>query len=65
MSSKEEGFVFCHSAKSILEIIYEETKDVPQSEWGRLPKDLAENHNHYLYGDPKHYSALNIGRNSA
>ena len=26
---------------------------VPDSEWEKLPRDLAANHEHYLYGSPK------------
>jgi hypothetical protein len=33
--------------------IEELTKDVPEEEWESLPKDLAANHEHYLYGHPK------------
>ena len=28
-------------------------KDVPPEELAKLPKDLAKNHDHYLYGTPK------------
>jgi hypothetical protein len=27
--------------------------DVPQEEWDRLPADLTDNLDHYLYGTPK------------
>ena len=29
------------------------TADIPEDEWDKLPADLAEQHNHYLYGTPK------------
>ncbi len=29
------------------------TADVPDEEWDKLPADLAEHHDHYLYGTPK------------
>jgi Arc/MetJ-type ribon-helix-helix transcriptional regulator len=34
-------------------IFAEIAKDVPDSEWDKLPRDLAQNHDHYLYGTPK------------
>ena len=27
--------------------------DVPESEWAKLPDDLTDNLDHYLYGTPK------------
>ena len=27
--------------------------DVPDEEWDKLPTDLAEQHDHYIYGTPK------------
>lgn len=40
--------------KSIFEIILEGMeRDIPQAEWGKLPTDGAEEHDHYLYGSPK------------
>jgi hypothetical protein len=36
--------------RSILEIVAEATKDVPDEEWERLPTDLSKNVDHYLYG---------------
>ena len=29
------------------------TADVPDEEWDKLPTDLAEQHDHYIYGTPK------------
>jgi Arc/MetJ-type ribon-helix-helix transcriptional regulator len=40
--------------KPIWEEILEMTADVPDQEWDKLPSDLAEQHDHYLYGTPKH-----------
>jgi len=37
----------------IWEEILEMTADVPDAEWDKLPTDLAEQHDHYLYGTPK------------
>jgi Arc/MetJ-type ribon-helix-helix transcriptional regulator len=40
-------------AKPIWERIQDLTADVPDEEWDKLPTDLAEQHDHYLYGTPK------------
>ena len=37
----------------IEEVLNELAKEVPQDEWDRLPSDLNENLDHYLYGVPK------------
>ncbi len=42
-----------HSVKPIWERILERTADIPDEEWDKLPVDLAEQHDHYLYGTPK------------
>ncbi len=39
--------------KPIWEEILETTADVPDEEWDKLPTDLAEQHDHYLYGTSK------------
>ena len=39
--------------KPIWEEILERTADIPDEEWDKLPTDLAEQHDHYLYGTPK------------
>ena len=39
--------------RPIEEEIREIFKDVPAEEWAKLPKDLIENLDHYLYGYPK------------
>jgi Arc/MetJ-type ribon-helix-helix transcriptional regulator len=39
--------------KPIWEEILELTADVPAEEWDQLPSDLAEQHDHYIYGTPK------------
>jgi hypothetical protein len=41
------------SHKPVWERILERTAAVPDEEWDRLPADLAEQHDHYLYGVPK------------
>jgi Arc/MetJ-type ribon-helix-helix transcriptional regulator len=40
-------------AKPIWEEALELTADVPAQEWDKLPSDLAEQHDHYIYGTPK------------
>jgi hypothetical protein len=40
-------------ARPIEEIIRELAAQVPQAEWDRLPRDLTDNLDHYLYGTPK------------
>lgn len=35
---------------SILEMVSAITKEVPESEWERVPADLSKNVDHYLYG---------------
>ena len=39
--------------KPVWERIQDLTADVPDEEWDKLPTDLAEQHDHYLYGTPK------------
>ena len=39
--------------RPIEEEIREIFKDTPAEEWAKLPKDLIENLDHYLYGAPK------------
>ncbi len=39
--------------KPIWEEILELTAEVPDEEWDKLPTDLAEQHDHYIYGTPK------------
>jgi hypothetical protein len=40
--------------KSIWQLADEFAKDIPAQEWERLPTDGAEQHDHYIYGMPKH-----------
>jgi hypothetical protein len=40
-------------AKPVWEEILELTADVPDEVWDKLPADLAEQHDHYIYGTPK------------
>jgi hypothetical protein len=40
-------------ARPIQDILEELASEVPHSEWERLPADLTDNLDHYLYGTPK------------
>lgn len=40
-------------ARPIEETLAELARDVPQADWDRLPPDLTDNLDHYLYGAPK------------
>ncbi len=39
--------------KPIWEEILESTADIPDDVWDKLPTDLSEQHDHYIYGTPK------------
>jgi len=39
--------------KPVWERILERSAAIPDEEWDKLPTDLAEQHDHYLYGTPK------------
>jgi hypothetical protein len=41
------------SLQSILDIVSEATRQVPERDWARLPTDLSKNADHYLYGTKK------------
>ena len=36
--------------QSVLDIVSEATRQVPERDWARLPTDLSKNVDHYLYG---------------
>jgi hypothetical protein len=40
-------------AGSILEMVSEVTREVPEHEWERVPADLSKNVDHYLYGSKR------------
>jgi hypothetical protein len=40
-------------SRSVWDIFAESRKRVPPEEFARLPKDGADQHDHYLYGHPK------------
>jgi len=39
--------------RPISEIFEELSSQIPHEEWAELPRDGAEQHDHYLYGSPK------------
>jgi hypothetical protein len=41
------------SGPPIEDILEELAGEVPQAEWDKLPVDLTDNLDHYLYGTPK------------
>jgi hypothetical protein len=41
------------SAHPIEDWLRELAKEIPQEEWDKLPDDLNDNLDHYLYGTPK------------
>jgi len=43
--------------KPIWEVIEEENGLIPPEVWAALPTDLAEQHDHYIYGTPKRPTA--------
>jgi len=42
-----------HSARPIEDLLKEIAEEIPQQEWDRLPSDLNDNLDHYLYWVPK------------
>ena len=54
-SSDEEPAVAPH--KPIWEEIQELTAGIPDEVWDKLPTDLSEQHDHYIYGTPKRPTA--------
>jgi hypothetical protein len=41
------------NARPIEEVLMEIAAQVPDEEWAKLPPDLADQHDHYIYGTPK------------
>ena len=41
------------SARSIWEELAEIAQSIPREEWNKLPSDLTDNLDHYIYGTPK------------
>jgi hypothetical protein len=52
-ASAKSGVSLGNSLHSILDIVSEATRQVPESDWARLPTDLSKNVDHYLYGTKK------------
>jgi hypothetical protein len=51
MAAKKREEIAKH--KPIWQIAQELAASIPAEEWEKLPKDLAHQHDHYLYGTPK------------
>ena len=49
----EENLTMKTESRHISEVIAEIMAEVPPEEFGKLPKDGASEHDHYLYGHPK------------
>jgi hypothetical protein len=43
-----------HRPRPIGEIVLDNMKDLPCEEFAHLPNDEASQHDHYLYGHPRH-----------
>ena len=41
------------SAPPIEDVLRAIVRDVPKEEWDRLPADLSDNLDHYIYGTPR------------
>ncbi len=52
-SSAESDTSSTTSVESILDIVSEATRQVPERDWAQLPSDLSKNVDHYLYGSKK------------
>jgi len=48
-----DGETYDRSAQPIEELLSDLAKEIPQEEWDKLPDDLNDNLDHYLYGVPK------------
>ena len=51
LAAKKEAFD--PNAPTIEETLAAIVADVPKEEWDRLPADLSDNLDHYIYGTPK------------
>ena len=47
---RDEEPAFDTSAQTIEDMVKDIFKDVPDEEWDRLPRDLTDRLDHYLYG---------------
>jgi hypothetical protein len=50
------GIEYDETERPIWEIAQEIGAEVPDEEWSKVPRDMAENLDHYLYGTPKRES---------
>jgi len=41
------------TARPIEDVLAELSQEIPEEEWRKLPADLTDNLDHYLYGTPK------------
>lgn len=48
-----DGETYDRSARPIEELLSDLAKEIPKEEWEKLPDDLNDNLDHYLYGVPK------------
>ena len=48
-----DGETYDQSARPIEELLSDLAKEIPQEEWDKLPDDLNDDLDHYLYGVPK------------
>jgi hypothetical protein len=53
VASEKGGAGSGNPLESILDIVSEATRQVPERDWAQLPSDLAKNVDHYLYGTKK------------
>lgn len=53
LSLTADGATYDQSARPIEELLSDLAKEIPQEEWEKLPDDLNDNLDHYLYGIPK------------
>ena len=44
---------FDATARPIEDVLEELAREVPEEDWNRLPADLTDNLDHYLYGTPR------------
>jgi len=49
----QKGTALANDARSIEDKIAAITADVPDEEWAKLPPDLSDQLDHYVYGTPK------------
>jgi hypothetical protein len=50
---KEGEPPYDETARPIEDILAELAREIPEEDWKRLPPDLTDNIDHYVYGTPK------------